>query len=143
MVDGFIKIYEVPEFLNVDFFNNIYKNADIVRDMMQARGYGVKPFPSGYWVARTNIGIAEVKRYINYIEICLDMLNDALESQYYVQSKTYEKYAPNKEDIWRWIQVLNDLYSQVAEDEENVYILKTTDGYPTIDGKRISVLPPE
>jgi hypothetical protein len=143
MADGFIKIYEVPEFLNVDFFNKIRNNALIVRTLMYTKGYNVAPFPGGSWTARTNIGIAEVKRYINYIEICLDMLNDALESQYYVQSKTYEKYAPNKEDIWRWIQVLNDLYSQVAEDEENVYILKTTDGYPTIDGKRISVLPPE
>lgn len=143
MADEFIKFSEVPEFLSVDFYNNISKNADIVRELMQTGGYGVRPFPSGYWTARTNIGIAEIKSYINYIEICLDYLNDAVKSQYYVQSKTYQRYAPNKADIWRWIQVLNDLYSKFAEDEENVYILKTTDGYPTIDGKRLSVLPPE
>lgn len=143
MADKFIEFSEVPEFLNVDFYNNISKNADIVREMMQAGGYGVKPFPTGAWTAYTDIGIAKIKSYINYIEICLDFLNEAIESQYYVQSKTYQRYAPNKADIWRWIQVLNDLHSKFAEDEEDVYILKTTDGYPTIDGKRLSVLPPE
>jgi hypothetical protein len=103
----------------------------------------VEPFPSGDWTARTNIGIAEIKPYMNYIEVCLDILNEAIESQYHRPGKRHLRYAPNKADIWRWIQVLNDLYSKFAEDEEDVYILKTTDGYPTIDGKRLSVLPPE
>ncbi len=133
----FVVYNEVPEYLNVEDITNVFNNTFLIRAMLLNKGYSVGSLK--LFSAKTDIALKNVAEIFNNTEYNLDIINAVIESQYYGKSKRYSGTAPEKSDVWRWFQILNDLYSQLA-DEENIRILKCTDGYPTINGKRISLV---
>lgn len=135
--NGFVRYTEPPTYLNAVDVNNFMNNIQVVITALKNKGFRVEDFTTTT-VGRTT-RLYNVRTILNRIEEGLDILNNARPSEYYVSSRRYGSTVPTKRGVQRWIDVLNDLYDRFAE-TESVNILKCTDGYPTIDGKRISVL---
>ena len=108
----FIKYLEVPEFMSVRFYNHINTDIVAIRSSLNVKGYEVEGFSPKS--AKTDVKLVDVKGYINHIEEGLDIINKALKSDYYGQSVRYDSMAPSKEDVERWINILNDLHEKLG-----------------------------
>ena len=74
------------------------------------------------------------------IEYNLDVISDnSAKSIYYVEPKVIGDYASNKSDIWRWLQILNEMYNILTGVFPKWQYLLCKDGFPTINGKKILV----
>jgi hypothetical protein len=72
------------------------------------------------------------------IEYNLTAINqNSVKSAYYVDEVEIGEYASNKDDIWRWVQVLNDLFDILTLEKGAWGYLLLNDGFPIIDGKKI------
>ena len=136
----FVNYNEPPEYLNAEDLININKNLFVIRFKLIEKGYAV---PSVKLVdATTDTPPSKVREKINSVEENIDVINKVFPSGFYGKLVRFEGTAPRKDDVWRWIRIINDWYSRLNDSEE-VYIIKCTDGYPTIGGKYIKVLQPE
>ena len=74
------------------------------------------------------------------LEYNLDVISDnSAKSIYYVEPKVIGDYASNKSDIWRWLQILNEMYNILTGVFPKWQYLLCKDGFPTIDGRKILV----
>lgn len=128
---------EMLDVLNASDFNNLLYNAIHIRDEMFVKDINVGTLKTK--TASMNTRLKDVKQLLNNMEYNLDVLNSALPSEFYGQPVRYEEIAPNKLQVWRWIQILNDLYSKVF-DETNHKILQCSNGYPVINGQKIAII---
>ena len=127
-----------PDFLNVEDVNKIYANMVYIRSAMVNKGLTVSNLQSVS--AKNSTLLVDVVGILNRIEYNIDALNTAYPSEFYKKSVYYEPggVAPDKEKVWRWINLLNDWY-RVFVDDTNYTILKCANGYPVINGKKISI----
>lgn len=109
--NGFTYYSEPPEYLNAVDVVNFMNNITAIRNRMKVKGYTVDTFIPK--TAKTSTPLVEIKGILNHIESGIDIINKAIESQYYGSSVRYENYAPYYEDVQRWINIFNDLYDQV------------------------------
>lgn len=129
--------YEEPiEILNTEDIAHIQSNITTIRNMLLSKGYPVADLEDA--VATKDVHFINVLDFLQNIEYNLDRIsgNDC-ESIYYVEPKTIGATASNKEDIWRWVQILNDMYNILNGTFGKWGRLVCSDGYPTIGGKKI------
>ena len=128
---------EPPEYLNATDLKKIYDNLFLIRFLLLNQGHTVPSLK--LFEAKTDTPPSEVRDKINSIEENIDIINDVFPSVFYGELVRFEGTAPRKDDVWRWIKIVNDWYTRLAK-TETIDVLKCTDGYPTIGGKYIKVL---
>ena len=116
---NFYKYTEPLEVLNSEDLSNFFVNFNTIRTQMVVKGLSVSSFKFPMSGGK-NTQLLRVKEILNNIEYNLDVLNDAVPSVYYVKQKRYEDIAPNKDDVWRWVQVTNDIYHKLFGDDAKV-----------------------
>lgn len=131
--------YSTPiEILNVSDIENIKSNMDTIRKLLVLNEYNVEQLVDVNEAYGTQFnGVLEILQNIEYN---LDILNNNdAKSIYYIEPKTVGEYGSNKDDIWRWIQVLNEMYDILTGTFGKWQYLLCADGYPTINGKKLLV----
>ena len=133
--------YDYPnpiEILNVSDIENIKSNMDTIRKLLVLNEYNVEQLVDVNEAYGTQFnGVLEILQNIEYN---LDILNNNdAKSIYYIEPKTVGEYGSNKDDIWRWIQVLNEMYDILTGTFGKWQYLLCADGYPTINGKKLLV----
>lgn len=135
--------YDYPEpieILNAADVQCIKSNITTIRSMLMAKGYDVEPLNN--IEASANLPLGKIFDLLQKIEYNLDIINSfEIKSIYYDEPVfvNVTGYASNKEDIWRWIQILNDMYNILNGTFGMWQTALTTDGYPTIDGKKLII----
>jgi hypothetical protein len=127
---------EPIEILNTEDIANIQSNITTIRNMLLSNGYSVADLEDE--VATKGLHFINVLDFLQNIEYNLDRISDNdCQSIYYVEPKTVGDMALNKADIWRWVQILNDMYGILSGQFGKWGRLVCSDGYPTIGGKKI------
>lgn len=133
--------YSEPlEILNASDVNRAKHNISTVKDILVQKGYTVGDLITS--TAAMNTPLASIVDILNSVEYNLDVLDSTnIKSIYYDKSYRAEVggLAHNKQQIWRWFQILDDVIEAVKGDVGKWQYLKCTDGYPTINGKKIMV----
>lgn len=131
---------EPLDVLNASDLNNAQSNIATIRSILIDKGYNVSEISTERAIVATPY--IDVIDKLNAIEYNLDVLDETVaKSIYYKESyKAVEGgKAHNKEQIWRWFQVLNDAFD-IAIGKKGMWgYLLCSDGYPTIKGKRLMV----
>jgi uncharacterized protein YjdB len=124
------------DILNAEDVQRISSNIRIIRSILLTKGYTTDNLnPTDALKTSEFVDMFDILQNIEYN---LDIINATdIKSVYYVEPKTIGEYAPNKEEIWRWLQILNDLYGILIGERARWGYLLCTDGCPTIDGKLI------
>lgn len=127
---------EPIEILNTEDIANIQSNITTIRNMLLSKGYSVADLEDA--VATKDVHFINVLDFLQNIEYNLDRISDNdCQSIYYVEPNTVGDMALNKADIWRWVQILNDMYGILSGQFGKWGQLVCSDGYPTINGKKI------
>ena len=131
--------YSEPlEILNATDVEHIKSNIITIRSMLLLKGYKMESLKEVS--AKTNTPLNDIFDILQNIEYNLDIINDNdVKSIYYIEPKTIGEYGSNRNDIWRWIQILNEMYNILTGVFPKWQYLLCTDGFPTIDGKKILV----
>lgn len=131
--------YSMPlEILNASDVENIKSNIRTIRSLLLSKGYEVEPLKE--IISRVNTPLNNMFDLLQNIEYNLDVISDnSAKSIYYVEPKVIGDYASNKSDIWRWLQILNEMYNILTGIFPKWQYLLCTDGFPTIDGRKILV----
>lgn len=132
---------EYIEILNYWDVQNIYSNMQAIASMLIQKGYTIQPLdpiplpPLAFYP-----GYSEMFDILQNMEYNLDRLSDnECYSVYYGEPKTVGEYGENKADIFRWVQILNDMHDILSGNIGKWQVLECTDGTPTIDGNQLLV----
>lgn len=129
---------EYIDILNYWDLAHIYDNMQALSSILIKKGFSVKPLEPVQVSFETEY--AEMFDILQNMEYNLDRLSDnECYSVYYGEPKTVGEYGENKADIFRWVQILNDMHDILSGDIGKWQVLECTDGIPTIDGKEILV----
>ena len=127
---------EPIEILYASDINNIKENIEIIRSLLIDKGFDIKNTKPAQ--ASENTQFIKIFDILSNIEYNLDIIsNNKAKSVYYVDQKTISEYASNRDDIWRWIQILNDMYDILNNKVGLWQYIKTLDGFPTIEGNKL------
>lgn len=131
--------YSEPlEILNAEDVQHIYSNMQTVHSLLVSKGYSLDGLEK--IDAQKSTPLIEMLALLQNIEYNLDRLNDPeIISIYYIEPKTIGDIAPNINDIWRWIQILNEMYNILMGDFGKWQYILLDDGYPTINGKKLLI----
>lgn len=140
-VQGSYVWYDYPapiDILNVDDLWHIISNMEILRSRILLLGGEIGDFEAVD--AQTNTPYRSMRGLLQGIENNLDVLNATpYFSACYGAPVTVGVYASDKQDIWRWLRIINDMYAILSGEVGMWQTLLCSDGYPTIGGKRIIV----
>lgn len=129
---------EPIEVLNTEELNKITSNINTIGIMLNSSGRTIEGITA--LTAEKGINYLEVVDFLDDIGYTLDVLNSTdIVSIYGIESFEITNKAPNKEDIWRWLQCLEDLYLILRGTFGKWQYLLCEDGLPTINGKKIVV----
>jgi hypothetical protein len=104
--------------------------------MLRASGRTIEEITS--LTAEKGIKYLEVVDFLRDIGYTLDVLNSTdIVSIYGTESFEITNKTPNKEDIWRWLQCLEDLYLILRGTFGKWQCLVCENGLPTINDKKI------
>lgn len=141
VINGNITWYQYDEPLSIleaEDVNYIYENMITIRNLLSEKGYNVGELKGVS--ASPDTPINKIIDILTNIEYNIDIINSSeIKSQYYGSSKTIGEYAPNTQDVWRWLQILNELHKILTGTVKVWGYLLCTDGYPTINGSRILI----
>lgn len=127
---------EPLDILNSEDVQKIHANMLTIRSMLLVNGYTVGALEDV--PAVKNVPLASMKAFLQNIEYNLDRISDNdCRSVYYIGPHVIGGTAPDKQDIWRWIQVLNDMYNMLSGIIGKWQYVLCADGYPTIDGAKL------
>lgn len=130
-------IYTEPiEILKAEDINNIKENIEIIRSLLIGKGFDVENTKTVQ--ASENTQFIEMFDILSNIEYNLDVIsNNEAKSAYYGMPNIIGDYASNREEIWRWIQILNDMYEILNGIKRKWTVLKCKNGYPTIEKQKL------
>lgn len=131
--------YSEPlEVLNTEDVQHIQANMQTIRSMLLSKGYAVESLENVN--PGKNTPFIEMLAILQNIEYNLDRLNgNDCKSLYYLEPKIVGSRASNYNDIWRWIQILNEMYLILTGTFGKWQYILLNDGYPTIAGKRLLI----
>lgn len=148
--EGYQNYYEPVDFLTENVLNDIWRNAQIIKALFDLQtkdkykiGALTKPPQSTVnGVAQTYGGtqLADVKGVLDGVETDMQVLNSSkIESIYYITSSyRIDPWGVDKAGVWRWLQVLEDLFQMLTTDVGYWGYLQCTDGTPTVDGRTLA-----
>ena len=140
-VQGSFVWYDYPaplDILNAVDVQRISANMSVLRGLILLTGEQVEEFAPVD--AQVNTPYRSMRGLLQSIEDNLTALNATpYKSGYYDSHVTVGAYATDRAGIWRWLQIINDIYHILAGDVGMWQALKCTDGYPTIAGNHVLV----
>lgn len=129
---------EPLDILNSEDIEKIHANMLTIRSMLLVNGYAVEALIDV--AAAKDIPLTSMRAFLQSIEHNLDRISDNdCQSVYYVGPHVIGNIAPDKLDIWRWIQVLNDMYNMLSGTIGKWQYVLCNDGYPTINGSKLII----
>lgn len=149
-LEGYQNYYEPVDFLTENVLNDIWRNAQIIKALFDLQtkdkykiGALAKPPQSTVnGVAQPYGGtqLADVKGVLDVVETDMQVLNSSkIESIYYITSSyRIDPWGVDKAGVWRWLQVLEDLFQMLTTDVGYWGYLQCTDGAPTVDGRTLA-----
>lgn len=115
---NFYKYTEPLEVLNTEDMANFQANFNFLKITLKKQG--INALFRSLANVKKDTPLLDVRKILNDVEYNLDILNSKVPSDYYVKKKQYEHTAPNKDDVWRWVQILNDAHSQLVGESSSV-----------------------
>lgn len=149
-LDGYQNYYEPVDFLTENVLNDIWRNAQIIKALFDLQtkdkykiGELTKPPQSTVGGVAQPYGgtqLADVKAVLDGVETDMQALNSSkIESVYYVTSSyRIDPWGIDKAGVWRWLQILEDLFQMLTTDVGYWGYLQCTDGTPTVDGRTLA-----
>lgn len=149
-LEGYQNYYEPVDFLTENVLNDIWRNAQIIKALFDLQtkdkykiGALAKPPQSTVnGVAQPYGGtqLADVKGVLDGVETDMQVLNSSkIESIYYITSSyRIDPWGIDKAGVWRWLQILEDLFQMLTTDVGYWGYLQCTDGTPTVDGRTLA-----
>lgn len=149
-LEGYQNYYEPVDFLTENVLNDIWRNAKIIKALFDLQtkdkykiGALTKPPQSTVnGVAQPYGGtqLADVKAVLDGVETDMQVLNSSkIESIYYITSNyRIDPWGIDKAGVWRWLQILEDLFQMLTTDVGFWGYLQCTDGTPTVDGRTLA-----
>lgn len=149
-LEGYQNYYEPVDFLTENVLNDIWRNAQIIKALFDLQtkdkykiGALTKPPQSTVnGVAQPYGGtqLADVKGVLDGVETDMQVLNSSkIESIYYITSSyRIDPWGIDKAGVWRWLQILEDLFQMLTTDVGYWGYLQCTDGTPTVDGRTLA-----
>lgn len=149
-IEGYQNYYEPVDFLTENVLNDIWRNAQIIKALFDLQtkdkykiGALTKPPQSTVnGVAQLYGGtqLADVKGVLDGVETDMQVLNSSkIESIYYITSSyRIDPWGIDKAGVWRWLQILEDLFQMLTTDVGYWGYLQCTDGTPTVDGRTLA-----
>lgn len=149
-LEGYQNYYEPVDFLTENVLNDIWRNAQIIKALFDLQtkdkykiGALTKPPQSTVnGVAQTYGGtqLADVKGVLDGVETDMQVLNSSkIESIYYITSSyRIDPWGVDKAGVWRWLQILEELFQMLTTDVGYWGYLQCTDGTPTVDGRTLA-----
>lgn len=149
-LEGYQNYYEPVDFLTENVLNDIWRNAQIIKalfDLQTKDKYKVgtitKPPQStvdGVVQPYGGTQLADVKAVLDGVEEDMQVLNSSkIESVYYITSSyRIDPWGIDKDGVWRWLQILEDLFQMLTTDVGYWGYLQCADGTPTVDGRTLA-----
>lgn len=149
-LDGYQNYYEPVDFLTENVLNDIWRNAQIIKALFDLQtkdkykiGALTKPPQSTVGGVAQPYGgtqLADVKAVLDGVETDMQALNSSkIESVYYITSSyRIDPWGIDKAGVWRWLQILEDLFQMLTTDVGYWGYLQCTDGTPTVDGRTLA-----
>lgn len=149
-LEGYQNYYEPVDFLTENVLNDIWRNAQIIKALFDLQtkdkykiGALTKPPQSTVGGVAQPYGgtqLADVKAVLDGVEEDMQVLNSSkIESVYYiVSSYRIDPWGIDKAGVWRWLQILEDLFQMLTTDVGYWGYLQCTDGTPTVDGRTLA-----
>lgn len=149
-LEGYQNYYEPVDFLTENVLNDIWRNAQIIKALFDLQtkdkykiGALTKPPQSTVnGVAQPYGGtqLADVKAVLDGVETDMQVLNSSkIESVYYITSSyRIDPWGIDKVGVWRWLQILEDLFQMLTTDVGFWGCLQCTDGTPIVDGRTLA-----
>lgn len=149
-LEGYKNYYDPVDFLTENVINDIWTNAQVVKalfDLQTKDKYKVgaltrPPQSTVGGVVQPYGGtlLADVKAVLDGVESDMQVLNSSkIESIYYGDSKNrIDPWGIDKAGVWRWLQILEDLFQMLTTDVGFWGYLQCTDGTPTVDGRTLA-----
>lgn len=149
-LEGYQNYYEPVDFLTENVLNDIWRNAQIIKalfDLQNKDKYKVgaitKPPQStvdGVVQPYGGTQLADVKAVLDGVETDMQVLNSSkIESIYYIASSyRIDPWGIDKAGVWRWLQILEDLFQMLTTDVGLWSCLQCTDGTPIVDGRTLA-----
>jgi hypothetical protein len=104
--------------------------------MLLSKGYDVEQTKSVE--AKMDLPLSKMVENFENVEYNINKISDNdAKSIYYVEQKQIGDFAPNRDDIWRWVQILNDMYLTLTGVFGKWQRIRCSDGYPVINGSYI------
>jgi uncharacterized protein YjdB len=131
--------YSQPiEILNALDLDHIASNIRTVHTMMIEKGFYPRTL-EGNINPNTDTELTEIFDLFSKIKYNINAVGTGELPSIYSNylSQNMGEYAPDKDEIWNWLQILNDLYDMLNGAFGMWQTVLTTNGYPTIDGKRL------
>lgn len=149
-LEGYQNYYEPVDFLTENVLNDIWRNAQIIKALFDLQtkdkykiGALTKPPQSTVGGVAQPYGgtqLADVKAVLDGVETDMQVLNSSkIESIYYITgSYRIDPWGVDKAGVWRWLQILEDLFQMLTTDVGYWGYLQCTDGIPTVDGRTLA-----
>lgn len=149
-LEGYKSYYNPVDFLTENVINDIWTNAQVVKVLFDLQikdkykvGELTKPPQSTVGGVVQPYGgtlLADVKAVLDGIEADMQVLNSSkIESIYYVRSSfRVGSWGVDKAGVWRWLQILEDLFQMLTTDVGFWGYLQCTDGIPTVDDRTLA-----
>lgn len=149
-LEGYQNYYEPVDFLTENVLNDIWQNAQIIKALFDLQtkdkykiGALTKPPQSTVnGVAQPYGGtqLADVKAVLDGVEKDMQVLNSSkIESIYYITSSyRIDPWGIDKAGVWRWLQILEDLFQMLTTDVGFWGCLQCTNGTPIVDGRTLA-----
>nr|DAU64195.1 MAG TPA: tail tube protein [Caudoviricetes sp.] len=149
-LEGYQNYYEPVDFLTENVLNDIWRNVQIIKvlfDLQTKEKYKIgaltKPPQSTVGGVAQPYGgtqLADVKAVLDGVETDMQVLNSSkIESIYYITSSyRIDPWGIDKAGVWRWLQILGDLFQMLTTDVGYWGCLQCTDGTPIVDGRTLA-----
>ena len=141
LVQGSFVWYDYPaplDILNAVDVQHIHANMTVLRGLILLTGEAVDDFKAVD--AQVNTAFRSMRGLLQAVEDNLTALNaTSFRSGFYRDHVTVGQMATDREGIWRWLQVINDIYRILAGTAGMWNVLLCSDGYPTIGGEHIKI----
>lgn len=149
-LEGYQNYHEPVDFLTENVLNDIWRNVQIIKALFDLQtkdkykiGALTKPPQStvnGVVQPYGGTQLADVKAVLDGVETDMQVLNSSkIESIYYITSSyRIDPWGIDKAGVWRWLQILEDLFQMLTTDVGFWGYLQCTDGTPTVDGRTLA-----
>lgn len=127
-----------PDFLNTEDIEHIFENIKTIRYLLANTGLALDDLIDVS--PQKSTPISQILEILQNIEYNLDRISEnEYKSVYYIAPVDVGFNGSNYQDIFRWINILNDMYNMLMGYLGRWGYVLLNDGFPLIEGKRIVI----